>query len=210
MEGIAFAHNGIILNDETFGKYAVDSMSLIHGIKDKDFSKYEGGIGLVWIEGGKLHAYRCGNPLYRGRHGAAVYLASDDAYLEAIGCNHIKELAEGMIYTFNSPTDITTRRVAKNKAYSYTKNWQDDAPLATYQYSAGTSQWKLDAPKTPQQVLGFDDSRTWKDDREAARSNYDRCEMCGMSRSGESEYCRDCMDYLKNVINIDSPSEIRA
>src|ERR1700682_2063645 len=37
--GIAFAHNGIILNDDAFGKYAVDSQCLIHGIKAKDFSK---------------------------------------------------------------------------------------------------------------------------------------------------------------------------
>jgi len=211
MEGIAFAHNGIIINDEDFGKYTVDSQSLIHGIKGKDFSKYEGGIALVWIEGGKLCAYRCGNPLYRGRHGDATYLASDDAYLEAIGCKHIKELAEGMIYTFHDAHNVTTKRVPKNKAYAYKKNWQDDAPLTTCQYSAGASQWKLDAPKLKEldfpRVENFD---TWKDEREKAAANYDHCEMCGMSRSGDTEYCRDCMDWMKNEINADSPSEVRA
>lgn len=119
-EGIAFAHNGIIINDEAFGKYEVDSESLIHGIKDKDFSKYDGPIALVWIEGGKLHAYRCGNPLYRGRHNGSTYLASVGDHLTEIGCTHVKELSEGLIYTFNSPFEIATQRVKKNKAFGQT------------------------------------------------------------------------------------------
>src|ERR1035437_1342541 len=116
-DGIAFAHNGIIINDGDFGKYEVDSESLIHGIKAKDFSKYEGPIALLWIEDGKLKAYRCGNPLARGRHNGSTYLASEADHLKEIGCTHVKELGEGMIYTFASPLDIKTQRVSKNKLF---------------------------------------------------------------------------------------------
>jgi len=117
-EGIAFAHNGIIIN---------------HGIKDKDFSKYEGAIALIWIEGGKLHAYRCGNPLYRGRHNGSIYLASEGDYLKEIGCTHVKELSEGLIYTFNSPFEIATQRVKKNKTFGQ-----------TYGYGAGAKGYHND------------------------------------------------------------------
>lgn len=211
MDGIAFAHNGIIINDATFGKYEVDSQSLIHGIKEKNFSKYEGSIALVWIEDGKLTAYRYGSPLYRGRHGATTYIASDDTHLEAIGCTHIKELAEGMIYTFHSAVNITTKRVAKNKTYTaaqYQKNWQDYAPLTNYQgyeYNGGT-RYKLDAPKLEEFKEDF---RTYKDERNI-NANYDRCEMCGNGRLEDNEYCRDCAEWLKNEINADSPMETRA
>lgn len=116
-DGIAFAHNGIIINDDDFGKYEVDSECLIHGIKAKDFSKYEGAIALVWIEDGKLKAYRCGNPLWRGRHNGSTYLASEGDYLKEIGCTHVKELSEGLIYTFVSPFGITTEKVKKNKTF---------------------------------------------------------------------------------------------
>ena len=212
MDGIAFAHNGIIMNDEKFGKYEVDSQSLIHGIKGKDFSKYEGPIALVWIEEGKLHAYRGGNPLYRGRQGTATYLASEEEYLKAIGCTHIKDLAEGMIYTFHSETHITTKRVAINKTFTTLYNWQDDAKLDGKnwkdeyytKYGGSDTRYKLDAPTMMQEI---DDGRTWKDDRDkAAAANYDRCEMCGIGRTEDSEYCKDCNDWLKNEINADLPS----
>jgi len=212
MDGIAFAHNGIIMNDEKFGKYEVDSQSLIHGIKGKDFSKYEGPIALVWIEEGKLHAYRGGNPLYRGRQGTATYLASEEEYLKAIGCTHIKDLAEGMIYTFHSETHITTKRVTINKTFTTLYNWQDDARLDgkswkdNYysKYGEATSRYKLDAPTMMQEI---DDGRTWKDDRDALALSGDKCEMCGMGRTEDSEYCRDCMNWLKNEINADLPSD---
>lgn len=221
MEGIAFAHNGIIVNDEKFGKYAVDSQSLIHGIKDKDFSKYEGPIALVWIENGKLTAYRGGNPLFRGKHGAAVYLASERDYLEAIGCTHIKALAEGMIYTFHDSERITTKRVLKNKTYTYVtqKNWQDYAPLTGYQKAYGDlqayddtkynhlSRYKLDAPRQE-----FPENfNTWADDdKEKSESQRDKCDLCGQGRDEDNEYCTDCTTWLKNEMSADLPSEIRA
>jgi len=213
MDGIAFAHNGIISNDEDFGKYEVDSMSLIHGIKARDFHKYQGPIALVWIENGKLNAYRCGNPLYRGKHGNTTYLASEKDYLASVGCTHIKELSEGMIYTFNSAVDITTKRVAKNQTWATMYNYQDDAKLDGYtwkDYCNSQTRFKLDAPRVPQEITGFDDGRTWKDERDTLKASYDRCDMCGMGRATDSQYCVDCMDYLKNEINADSPSEIHA
>jgi asparagine synthetase B (glutamine-hydrolysing) len=207
---IAFAHNGVILNDDDFGKYEVDSQSLIHGIKDKDFSKYEGCIALVWIEGGKLHAYRGGNPLYRGRQGGGTYLASDDEYLRAIGCTHIKELAEGMIYTFHSATSITTKRVPKNKSFTYQKNWQDDAPLQKLDngayYKPGATGWKLDAPRIPL-AEAKEDFKTWKDERDEVEAKRNRCEICGMP--AEEQHCFDCLQWLKYEMNADLPSEIK-
>jgi predicted glutamine amidotransferase len=213
-QGIAFAHNGIISNDEKFGKYEVDSQSLIHGIKARDFAAYEGPIALVWIEEGKLHAYRGGNPLYRGRHGTATYLASESEYLKAIGCTHIRELAEGMIYTFHDAVKITTKRVPINKTWaSLAYNWQDDAKLGGgkdwkeeyyTKYGDITSRYKLDAPRL---LEGQEDFRTWKDEKEEkAAAYYDRCEMCGMGRTEDSEYCRDCNDWLKNEMNADLPT----
>jgi hypothetical protein len=213
---IAFAHNGIIMNDEKFGTYEVDSQSLIHGIKARDFAAYEGPIALVWIEEGKLNAYRGGNPLYRGRHGTATYLASDSDYLKAIGCTHVKELAEGMIYTFHDAVRITTKRVPINKTFTTLYNWQDDAKLDgkswkdDYYTKYGGSRYKLDAPRLPQSqgdlLEGQEDFRTWKDERKQTANSYDRCEMCGMSRTDDSEYCKDCSDWLKNEMNADLPS----
>lgn len=216
-QGIAFAHNGIISNDEKFGKYEVDSQSLIHGIKARDFSAYEGPIALVWIEDEKLHAYRGGNPLYRGRHGTATYLASDSDYLKAVGCTHIRELAEGMIYVFHSESRITTKRVPINKTWTALYNWQDMAPLNGAQldgknwkddyytkYGSSETRYKLDAPRL---LEGQEDFSTWKDDRDkAAAASYDRCEICGMERVADSEYCKDCNGWLKNEMNADLPS----
>jgi hypothetical protein len=219
-DGIAFAHNGIISNDEKFGKYEVDSQSLIHGIKARDFAAYEGPIALVWIEEGKLHAYRGGNPLYRGRHNGATYLASESEFLKAVGCTHIRELAEGMIYTFHDATRITTKRVPINKTFTTLYNWQDDAKLDGKnwkdeyytKYGSSETRYKLDAPRMAGSkgdlLEGQEDFSTWKDDRDkAAAANYDRCEMCGMERVADSEYCKDCNDWLKNEINADLPSD---
>lgn len=143
-DGIAFAHNGIILNDDDFGKYEVDSESLIHGIKAKDFSKYEGPIALLWIEGGKLKAYRCGNPLSRGRHNGSTYLASEGDYLKEIGCTHVKELSEGMIYTFDNDFSIKTERVPKNKTLgkSYIgKGYHNDCGATGYGWEDYQKRW---------------------------------------------------------------------
>lgn len=115
LDGIIFAHNGIIQNYEKFGKYAVDSMSLIHGILKKDFSKYEGPIALVWIEAGRLHAYRKGNPLFRGILDGAVYLASERKFLGEVGCKRIKELAEGRVYSFKESQIYQSYEVPTNK-----------------------------------------------------------------------------------------------
>lgn len=211
---IAFAHNGIILNDDDFGEYEVDSQSLIHGIREKNFSRYEGCIALVWIEDGKLHAYRCGNPLYRGRHGGATYLASDDEHLKAIGCSHIKELAEGMIYTFNNATAISTKRVPKNKSYTYSKNWQDDAPLtspAAGLSSTMPSSWKVGAPTMSDywqkdKVETQEDFKTWKDERDEVKAGQNRCDICGLA--ADDKYCADCMQWLKYEMNADMPAKL--
>ena len=100
IDGIAFAHNGCISNHNKFGEYAVDSMSLIHGIKKRDFSEYEGSVALVWLENKKLYAYAPSNPLFRGKLGDAIYLASERDFLARIGCEKIKPLAEGKLYSF--------------------------------------------------------------------------------------------------------------
>lgn len=118
MEGIAFAHNGIIQNYEAFGSYAVDSQALIHGIMERNFSKYVGCIALVWIENGKLHAYRKGNPLYRGVHKQAVYLASESDMLSKIGCKKIKEISEGRIYVFHGMNVESSQRVPENSTWA--------------------------------------------------------------------------------------------
>jgi hypothetical protein len=120
MEGIAFAHNGIINNYKEFGKYAVDSQSLIHGIKAKDFSKYVGSIALVWIDGNKLFAYRKGNPLFRGMKKGGMYIASEDDFLKEIGCEKIKSLTEGLIYTIGGGEIIKAVQVPENKSFAYT------------------------------------------------------------------------------------------
>lgn len=134
-DGIAFAHNGIILNDDDFGKYEVDSECLIHGIKAKDFSKYEGVVALVWIEDGKLHAFRKGNPLHRGRYKGGVYLASEASHLRRMGCTNIRELSEGHIYVFNGSTIESTTRVKANKTWGDTKH-------TAYRESTATAQAK--------------------------------------------------------------------
>ena len=119
MSGLAFAHNGIIMNHEKFGKYEVDSQCLIHGIVKQNFSKFVGSIALIWIENGKLHAYRRGNPLHRGVIGNALYLASESVFLQRVGCKKIKELIEGTIYVFDHGKVKSTKTIPKNKVWEY-------------------------------------------------------------------------------------------
>lgn len=114
---IAWAHNGIIINDQDFGTFEVDSECLIGGIKKRDFSPYHGPIALLWIEEGKLHAFRKGNPLHRGVRRGAVYLASEGNMLKEIGCHRIKELSEGFIYTWKGNAIETTLRVPFHDYY---------------------------------------------------------------------------------------------
>jgi Glutamine amidotransferase domain len=227
-DGIAFAHNGIIINDNEFGKYEVDSESLIHGIKAKDFSKYEGPIALLWIEGGKLHAYRCGNPLARGRHNGSTYLASDSDYLKEIGCTHVKELSEGMIYTFDSPFGIRTQKVNKNKTYgtSYIgtgRGYHNDYMGNTgYGWEDYQERWKrtgetksilLPAGKEhdfpPPLKKSFnereaevkEDFRTPSDIVKAmtTRNEVDHCECCGeLAELSDRGMCLGCITWLDN------------
>jgi hypothetical protein len=200
-DGIAFAHNGIILNDDEFGKYAVDSQSLIHGIKAKDFSKYEGPIALLWIQDGKLHAYRCGNPLYRGRHHGVTYLASENEQLKAIGCTSVKELKEGFIYTFHSPENMTTEKVKRNKSivFSYQGKTWDDFPL---------DGWKKPEYNDKLDALQISEGRKWDypkekedfrtlEDMDRDRITTDWCDMCGSKGELSEGYCLDCIMWMK-------------
>ncbi len=114
MDDIVFAHNGIITNYMKFGKAECDSVCLIKGIKDKNFEPFEGSVALVWIEKGKLNAYRKGNPLFRGRKNDGLYLASEKSILARVGCKKIKELTEGMIYTFNKTQIVQTVKIKEN------------------------------------------------------------------------------------------------
>lgn len=123
-DGILFAHNGVIHNHADFGKYDVDSQSLIHGIKALNFSKYEGPIALVWIEKGKLHAARKGNPLFRGFKKGAAYVASEEGFLRAIGCSKIKELAEGRLYSWTEEHLEQSMAIPFSTHNTYTKPWR--------------------------------------------------------------------------------------
>lgn len=136
--GIIFAHNGVISNHGEFGQYAVDSMSLIHGIKEKNFSKYKGSIALVWIEEGKLHAVSSGNPLWRGKKDGGLYLASERDFLVDIECASIKELARGRLYTFKDgavenslsiPTQSHTPISITYSSSDFRPEWQKRAAL---------------------------------------------------------------------------------
>ena len=131
VDGIAFAHNGVIHNYRQFGNFEVDSEALIFGIKSKDFSKFIGPIALVWIEGDRLHAYRCGNPLFAGSKNNAVYLASSDRYLAQVDCKKIRPLDEGFIYRFDG-MKYSRRIVPKNHtSYQPSFNWRASSWLSS-------------------------------------------------------------------------------
>lgn len=190
IDGIVFAHNGIIGNDKDFGDYTVDSMSLIHGIKAKDFSKYRGCIALIWIEAGKLQAYRSGNPLYRGRHAGSTYLASEEEQLKAIGCTSIKELKEGFIYTFHSENNITTQKVKENQSYLL-PHYLD------YMSELDKSYKQISEPNVPENF------NTWKDDRPAGK----HCILCA-DEIPNGNYCIDCMEWETEILGKDLPSVV--
>jgi glutamine phosphoribosylpyrophosphate amidotransferase len=205
MDGIAFAHNGIIINDDDFGNYEVDSESLIHGIKDKDFSKYEGPIALVWIEDSELKAYRCGNPLFRGRHNGSIYLASDGDHLKAIGCTQVKALSEGMIYTFTNELAITTETVKKNKPFEALYTGKYD-PLAYKATPYPMAEW-ADNDKA---LLGVpdvkEDFRTPGDIAKDIRA-LEHCECCGdFAELSDGGMCLACITFMENQgVNRDNP-----
>lgn len=145
---IAWAHNGIIINDDEFGKFEVDSECLIGGIKKRDFSPYHGPIALLWIEDGKLHAFRKTNPLHRGIKRGAVYLASEADMLKAIGCHKIKELSEGFVYAWNGNTLESTTKVPyytyapSNTTLTYGDNWEGGCGYAgDGHYFRGEKEW---------------------------------------------------------------------
>lgn len=218
-DGIAFAHNGIIMNDAEFGKYEVDSESLIHGIKARDFSKYKGPIALVWIQDGKLKAYRCGNPLSRGRHNGSTYLASEGDYLREIGCTHIKKLAEGLIYTFVSPFVITTEKVKKNQTYgsSYTsmdaysgtytgqgwenyleKKWAREEEEKDNDKKNKITSLSIVDKDFPPAGYKAEDFRTPSDmEKELAQDRfYDNCDACGMYEELTEGMCLPCIVWM--------------
>lgn len=119
VDGIAFAHNGVINNHDKLGKFEVDSLCLIDGIKERDFKKYEGSIALLWLEGEKVHCYRKGNPLWRGRIGKGVYFASEANMLSKVGCLKIKEIAEGRHYVFRENQIEVSEKIPTNTVWKY-------------------------------------------------------------------------------------------
>jgi len=119
IDNIVFAHNGVISNYEKFGNHDCDSVCLLDGIKERNFEKFIGSIALVWIENGKLQAYRKGNPIFRGKRGSALYLASEKSMLARVKCKKIKELTEGMIYTFDNGQIVETVKVKENNQFYY-------------------------------------------------------------------------------------------
>lgn len=124
-EGIAFAHNGVLFNDDTFGTYDVDSMALIHGIRKRDFSAYDGSIALVWLEGDTLYAFCEGSPLARGMRDGVMYLASCMEYLVNIGCKSVKELSAGNLYTIKEGKIVTVKRIGTNTVFGY-RGWMSN------------------------------------------------------------------------------------
>lgn len=133
---ISWAHNGVITNYAEFGTFTVDSQSLIQGIKERDFKKYHGPVALLWIEEGKLHAFRKGNPLYRGLRKDAVYLASEQSMLAEVGCKKIKELSEGILYVFSAD------KVESSKAIPYNKSYSSRSHYPLYDGHDGWESWR--------------------------------------------------------------------
>jgi hypothetical protein len=207
-DGILYAHNGIIWNHEDFGVFEVDSQALIVGIKARDFSKYEGPIALVWIESGKLHAMRKGNPLYRGKRKKGVYLASDDDYLEAIGCTHIRELAEGFIYTWKDATLEQTKTVAVNRSTSVksfrgemgsTTSWPPEHEYAGYHNWRAGKVWDQAQLKWVEEksiLLPEKEADTLAevDAEENGEADRELCDECKFHKKMiASDFCASCM-----------------
>jgi glucosamine 6-phosphate synthetase-like amidotransferase/phosphosugar isomerase protein len=118
MDDIAFVHNGVITNHREFGDYEVDSMSLIHGIKDRNFSKYDGNIAVMWLQEGHLFVFRAGNPLYGGRLNNNVYFASEQSMLYQVGVKEAIELPEGKLIEYDNKAHIISQRfIKRNKSW---------------------------------------------------------------------------------------------
>lgn len=118
VDGISWAHNGIVYNYQDFGTFTVDSEALLAGIRSRDFSKYRGSVGLVWLQDGKLYAYRKGNPLYRGCLRDGIYLASEQEFLSCLGMKKIKPLGEGRLYVFDATgKTIGADKIPENTSY---------------------------------------------------------------------------------------------
>jgi len=157
IDGIAFAHNGIIANYKSIcpQQYAnktfkVDSQALIYGIKKRDFSRFIGSIGLVWIEGDCLYAYRRGNPLHRGTLNDAIYLASEAQFLQRVGCHKIKELIEGTIYVFKDGKLLHTKTIPSNSVWGYSH------PAVAHEHAYGGNQVVIvDGSGEPVENTGF-------------------------------------------------------
>jgi len=201
-DGIAFAHNGIILNDEKFGKYEVDSQSLIHGIKKHDFSEYEGCIALLWIEEGKLKAFRSGNPLFRGKHLGAMYFSSEKAPLASIGCTHIKELKEGYIYTIHSPESITTEKVKENKP-AVVAGWNTQAWGDNFSYWDYITDARHTEQKNKKEVKQ-ENFNTWKDEKEMLDAYCPMCKQYAMDKG----YCYSCDIDIEELTGLRNLSDI--
>lgn len=182
---IAWAHNGVITNYQAFGTFEVDSECLIQGIAERSFAKFHGPIGLLWIEGGKLHAFRRTNPLYRGRLGDAIYLASEEQMLRSIGCVKIRSLSEGRVYVFDGDMVEKTTEIPYKPVYAQTE-------LTAYgSYASDSSRWRR---------AGHWDHilRRWVEDGDEAElfdaEGAPLCEKCQTSpQSLPSFYCKDCI-----------------
>lgn len=158
MDGIAFVHNGMISNWDKFApvgeKYTVDSQSLIHGIKLKNFSKYNGSAALLWIEGNKLHAFRCGNPLWRGRIGKSLYFASQANMLAAVGATRIRELAQGYHYTFDKGATHAVAKIPANQP------WTSSQPTVCYgsHYEGRATTFKTSGEMMEEQMARWEET----------------------------------------------------
>lgn len=213
---IAWAHNGVISNYLTFGSYDVDSQCLIDGIKKKDFKGYSGPVALVWIEQGKLHAFRKGNPIYRGIRNRAVYLASEEDMLAQIGCKRIKELAEGQLYVWVDMHLETTRRIPSNTSYtSYRRTPYVSGYLGEYGEGGWDNmEWDAGLGKyIPKTVASHTDHRTCHNDCERRKVGFtvlpvpqekslldeSMCVACSVRPAmASSVYCWDCYDVIRS------------
>jgi hypothetical protein len=176
----------------------------------------------LWIENGKLNAYRCGNPLSRGRHNGSTYLASEGDYLKEIGCTHVKELSEGMIYTFDSPFGIRTQRVSKNKTFTstygigakgyhndiYTGQGWEDYLDKTYGRKPSHSIIPTSLILTAHDAEIKEDFRTPSDiAKQAAGGEVDHCDCCGdLAELSDGGMCLACITWLDSQgVSRDNP-----
>lgn len=116
-----FAHNGVIHNYRQFGSFEVDSQCLEQGIAEKNFTKFSGRMGIVWIDkSGILNLYKHDQELSYALSDGAFYFSSDNKHLEAIGLK-AKELKEGKIYRIKNGNIIDAKEVPSPKKWT---GWQ--------------------------------------------------------------------------------------